>query len=114
MCEFIENFTGMDRIGKLKEFLSAEPDDPFVKHALALEYQKLGDLLEARRLWEELLEKNPAAVGSYYHLGRLLESIGEKALAVSWYEKGMSAASAAGERRAFNELSAAYDDLADE
>ncbi|HVS98307.1 MAG TPA: tetratricopeptide repeat protein [Puia sp.] len=103
----------MDRMAKLKEFLSVEPDDPFLQHALALEYQKAGDLPEARRLWEQLLEKNPAAVGSYYHLGRLLESIGEKALAIGWLEKGMTAAKAAGERRAFNELAAAYDDLTD-
>lgn len=104
----------MDRIGKLKEFLAADPDDPFVKHALALEYQKLGDLPTARRLWEEVLEKDPSAVGSYYHLGRLLEKTGEKVLAMTWYEKGMAAAKAAGERRAFNELQSAYDDLASE
>lgn len=102
----------MDRIGKLKEFLQQEPDDPFVKHALALEYQKLGETATARRLWEEVLEKDPGAVGSYYHLGRLLEGMGERALALGWYEKGMAAAKAAGERRAFNELQAAYDDLA--
>jgi Tfp pilus assembly protein PilF len=104
----------MDRIGKLKEFLLADPDDPFVKHALALEYQKLGELPTARRLWEEVLQKDPGAVGSYYHLGKLLEGVGEKTLAIAWYEKGMAAAKAAGERRAFNELQAAYDDLVDE
>lgn len=102
----------MDRIGKLKEFLSAEPNDPFIKHALALEYQKLGDLSGARRLWEEVLEHDPGAVGSYYHLGKLLEATGEKTLALGWYGKGMEAARAAGERRAFAELKAAYDDLA--
>ncbi len=104
----------MDRIGKLKEFLAAEPDDPFIKHALALEYQKIGDLSGARRLWEEILEHDPGAVGSYYQLGKLLEATGEKALALGWYEKGMAAAKAAGERRAFNELQSAYDDLADD
>ena len=102
----------MDRIAKLKEFLSVEPDDPFLQHALALECQKMGDLPEARRIWEQLLEKNPAAVGSYYHLGRLLESIGQTALAIGWFEKGMEVAKAAGERRAYNELAAAYDELA--
>ncbi|HXB94973.1 MAG TPA: tetratricopeptide repeat protein [Puia sp.] len=104
----------MDRIGKLKEFLSIDPDDPFIKHALALEYQKLGEFQTARSLWEELLQKDPGAVGSYYHLGKLLESLGERQLAIEWYEKGMAAAAASGERRALNELRAAYDDLADE
>lgn len=101
----------MDRIEKLKEFLLAEPDDPFVKHALALEYLKQGEVSVARRLLEEVLTKDPGAVGSYYQLGKLLEGIGEHALALDWYARGMAAAKAAGERRAYNELQAAYDEL---
>jgi Tfp pilus assembly protein PilF len=103
----------MDRIGKLKEFLQTDPNDSFSKHALALEYSKLGDEVTARRLLEEVLEYDAAAIGSYYQLGKLLERTGEHALALSWYEKGMAAARAAGEKRAYNELQAAYDDLAD-
>ena len=101
----------MDRIEKLKEFLVTEPDDPFVKHALALEYIKIGEVPMARRLLEEVLTKDPGAVGSYYHLGKLLEGVGESALALEWYEKGMAAAKAAGEQRAYNELQNAYDEL---
>jgi FimV-like protein len=103
----------MDRIEKLKEFLRADPSDSFSKHALALEYSKLGDEATARRLLEEVLEADPGAVGSYYQLGKLLERTGESALALQWYEKGMAAARAAGEKRAYNELQAAYDELAD-
>jgi FimV-like protein len=103
----------MDRIEKLKEFLRTDPSDSFSKHALALEYSKLGDEATARRLLEEVLEADPAAVGSYYQLGKLLERTGESALALQWYEKGMAAARAAGEKRAYNELQAAYDELAD-
>src|ERR1700743_27591 len=103
----------MDRIKKLKEFLQTDPHDPFIKHAIALEYIKLGDDTIGRRLLEEVLEKDPAAIGSYYQLGKLLERTGETALALQWYEKGMAAARTAGEKRAYNELRAAYDDLAD-
>jgi Tfp pilus assembly protein PilF len=101
----------MNRIEKLKEFLEKDPNDSFVRHALALEYIKLGDVTTARRLWEDLLAHDPAAVGSYYHLGKLLEGIGETTLALEWYEKGMAAAKAAGEKRAYNELQGAYDEL---
>jgi len=101
----------MSRIEKLKEFLSQDPDDSFVRHALALEYIKSGDLDEARKLFEALLASDPAAVGSYYHLGKLLEGQGETKLALDWYEKGMTAAKAAGEKRAYNELQSAYDEL---
>jgi len=103
----------MDRIGKLKEFLRIDPNDSFSKHALALEYSKLGDEATARRLLEEVLTADPGAIGSYYQLGKLLERTGEQALALQWYEKGMAAARAAGEKRAYNELQAAYDELAD-
>jgi Tfp pilus assembly protein PilF len=103
----------MDRIEKLKEFLEKDPNDAFVKHALALEYVKLGDEAAARRLWEEVLERDPAYVGSYYHLAKLLERVGEKEEAIRWYEQGMQAARTAGETKAYNELLAAYEDLTD-
>ena len=104
----------MDRIGKLKEFLLKEPEDPFIKHSLALEYWKTGDTSTARVLLEDILAKDPGAVGSYYQLGKLLEGVGEPRLALEWYERGMAAAKAAGEKRAYNELRAAYDDLVEE
>jgi Tfp pilus assembly protein PilF len=103
----------MDRIEKLKEFLRTDPNDSFSKHALALEYSKLGDDVTARRLLEEVLEFDPASIGSYYQLGKLLERTGESGLALMWYEKGMVAARAAGEKRAYNELQVAYEDLVD-
>lgn len=103
----------MERIEKLKEFLEKDPHDAFVKHALALEYVKLGDEAAARQLWEDILERDPSYVGSYYHLAKLLERTGEKTLAISWYEKGMAAARAAKQMKAYNELQAAYEDLTD-
>ncbi|HMH20289.1 MAG TPA: hypothetical protein VK563_00865 [Puia sp.] len=104
----------MERIEKLKEFLRADPRDLFVKHALALEYIKLGEEASARGLFEDILEQDPAYVGSYYHLGKLLERTGEVKAAIGWYEKGMAAARAAGERRAYSELQTAFEDLVDE
>jgi len=103
----------MDRIEKLKEFLLADPHDAFVKHALALEYSKIGDDATARRLWEEILQRDPAYTGSYYHLAKLLERTGETALAIRWYQQGMAATKAAGDKRTYNELQAAYEDLTD-
>jgi FimV-like protein len=103
----------MDRIEKLKEFLAADPNDSFIRHALAMEYLALGEEATARGLLEEVLERDADAVGSYYQLGKLLERAGEDALALQWYERGMEAARRAGEKRAYNELQTAYDDLAD-
>jgi Tfp pilus assembly protein PilF len=101
----------MDRIVKLKEFLQASPQDSFVQHALALEYVKLGDDSTARQLFEELLAREPGYVGSYYHLGKLLERNDHIPEAISAYEKGMVAARSAGDQHALGELKAAHEEL---
>ena len=101
----------MDRIKKLKELLLINPADNFLQHALALEYIKLGDDHSARRLFEDILTRDPDYIGSYYHLAKLFERTGEQELAISWYKKGMIEAKAAGDQHAYNELQMAYEDL---
>jgi predicted Zn-dependent protease len=103
----------MEKIEKLRSFLSNSPDDPFLNHALALEYIKLGNDSEARRLFLNILTRDPSYIGSYYHLARLLERAGETENAKAWYEKGMIAAKQSGDNHAFNELHAAFEDLID-
>src|SRR5215831_6275498 len=103
----------MDRIGKIKEMLTKSPADSFLQHALALEYIKKGDDRTARGLFEEILDREPGYIGSYYHLAKLLERAGEKEQAIQWYEKGMEAAKRAGDVHALNELSNSYSDLCD-
>jgi Tfp pilus assembly protein PilF len=103
----------MDRIEKLKEFLIASPQDSFLRHALALEYIKAGADNEARMLLEGLLADDEKYVGSYYHLAKLMERLKEPERAGYWYEKGMTMAKQCGDRHAYNELQAAYEDLTD-
>lgn len=102
----------MDRIEKLRDFLKEAPNDSFLKHALALELTKRGGADEAQRLFEEILETQPDYVGSYYHLGKLLERKGEIAQAEEIYQKGMAAAKTAGDTQALNELRAAWENIA--
>lgn len=101
----------MDRIAKLKEYLNGSKDDSFLKHALALEYIKIGDEQEAKKLFSEVLENEPGYVGSYYHLAKLLERTGETKQALTVYKKGMEIARAASDQHSYNELQAAYEDL---
>lgn len=101
----------MDRIVKIREYLLSNPKDNFLRHALALELIKTGDDLQARALFESLLMETPNYIGSYYHLAKLLEKLGERDLAISWYEKGMEEAKLAKDQHAYNELQAAYEDL---
>lgn len=101
----------MERIEKLKEFLQANPTDSFLQHALALEYIKKGNDEDARRLFEEILNREPGYIGSYYHLAKLLERMEQTDEAIKVYEKGMSAAKKAGDNHAFGELRGAFEEL---
>ncbi|HBB58254.1 MAG: hypothetical protein EBT80_00975 [Chitinophagales bacterium] len=101
----------MTRIDKLMAFLKDSPTDSFLQHALALEYQKIGDVQKARDLFEKLLHENPQYVGSYYHLAKLLESSGEEAAALVVYEKGMEQARLQNDQHALGELRSAWEEL---
>jgi len=101
-----------DRMERLKAFLKESPDDSFLKHALALEYIKIGNDEEAKTMFESNLHKDAAYVATYYHLGKLLERAGAQQEAIDIYEKGMQVAKAAGDMHSYNELQAAYEDLA--
>ncbi len=101
----------MDKISKLQELMKSSPDDNFLQHALGLEFIKIGDESAARTLFETILHRDPGYVGTYYHLAKLFERIGEDRLAKEWYEKGMVAAKKAADHHAYNELQSAYEDL---
>ena len=101
----------MNRIEKIKKFLIANPTDDFLRHALALEYVKLGNNKEARELFEAILNGSPDYIGSYYHLAKLLEQLDETSLAINWYEKGMAISKKLGDNHAYNELQSAYEEL---
>ena len=101
----------MERIDKIKEMLIENPTDSFLQHALALEYIKLGNDNDARKMFESLLSIEPAYIGSYYHLAKLLERIGETEEAIKVYEKGMEEAKKAGDNHSLSELRSAFEEL---
>ena len=101
----------MSRIEKLLEFMKASGKDSFLQHALALEYIKTGEDAKARELFNEILLREPTYIGSYYHLGKLLERVGNPEKAARVYERGMEEAKRAGDSHALNELRGAVDDM---
>jgi Tfp pilus assembly protein PilF len=101
----------MDKIEKLKAYLLVSPKDNFLRHALGLEYIKIGDELAAKSLFEAILLDSPDYVGTYYHLAKLLERLSLTEEAIQWYEKGMDAALKAGDKHAFGELRSAWEEL---
>jgi len=103
----------MDRIEKLKTFLLENEEDSFLQHALALEYIKLGDDIKAHPLFESIIAREPGYIGTYYHLGKLLERSNKNREAISIYEKGMVECKKLKDMHTYNELQAAMEELAD-
>ena len=101
----------MSRIKKLLEYMEASGKDSFLQHALALEYIKIGEDEQARNLFNELLLREPTYVGSYYHLGKLLERVGDFDKAIRIYRRGMEEAKRAGDHHSYSELQGALEDI---
>jgi Tfp pilus assembly protein PilF len=101
----------MEKIEKLKSFLIQSPNDSFLKHALALEYLKRGDITEAKNLFLEILTLDPSYIGSYYHLAKLFEESGDPVSAKLWYEKGILVSRVAGDHKTLHELQGALEDM---
>lgn len=101
-----------NRIEQLKTFLEASPNDAFLHHALALEWLKAGDETQAEQHFRQNLNEQPQYIATYYHLGKLLERTMHSEEALHLYEQGMKLAKAAGDNHTYNELQAAYEDLA--
>ena len=101
----------MDRVEKIKDMLPENPNDSFLCHALALEYIKIGNDGDAKRLFESILDNEPGYIGSYYHLAKLLERIGETDAAIKVYEKGMEEAKKVGDDHSLSELRSAFEEL---
>ena len=101
----------MNKINQLKEFLKTTPNDSFLQHALALELIKMRNDEEAKLLFENILLNEPAYVGSYYHLGKLLERINDNQAAITVYRTGMKEAKLAKDNHSYNELQGALEDL---
>lgn len=100
-----------NRLEKLLEFIKNEPNDEFLKYALATEYLRLNDADKALYYYEDLVTNHPQYSGTYYHLGKLYEALNRKDDAIKTYEKGMEITKSKRDNHAFNELQGVYREL---
>jgi tetratricopeptide (TPR) repeat protein len=98
----------INRLDKLLEFIKNEPNDEFLKYALATEYLRLNQVDKALEYYEDLVNNHPQYSGTYYHLGKLYEALNRKDDAVKTYEKGMEITKAKRDNHAFSELQTVY------
>src|SRR3954464_13259374 len=98
----------MNRLEKLLEFIKNEPNDEFLKYALATEYLRLNETNKALAYYEDLVNNHPNYTGTYYHLGKLYEALNRKQDAINIYEKGMQITKEKRDNHAFAELQGVY------
>lgn len=104
----------MDRIAKLKDFISRFPDDMFSRHALAMELIKIGQNAESIGVMKTILAIDPTHTGTYYHLAKALEKEGLSKEAISVYEEGIRQAKLKNAKHEWRELLSAMELLKEE
>ncbi len=104
----------INRLERLHEFFENEPNDPFLKYALATEYLRLNNTEEALRYYLDLVDKHTDYIGTYYHLGKLYERLGKENDALKTYEQGIEVGRRIKDQHALGELMGAYNGLRDE
>jgi tetratricopeptide (TPR) repeat protein len=97
----------MDRLETLLEYHKEDPDDSFIRFALASEYAKRGEEATALAWYEGLRDNDRQYVGTYYHLGKLYEKLDRSEEAIGAYKAGIQIASDHSDTHARSELQSA-------
>lgn len=92
------------RLKQLDQLLKQQPKDPFLWHAMGVEYSKGAQWDEARNCFARAIALDEKHVGSYYHLGRAYTMLHAPEKARDAYKKGIRIATEVGDLHARGEL----------
>lgn len=99
-----------DRLKQLQKMLKEEPNDPFLKYAVATEYFSANPE-KAYALYSDLLRDHPTYLPTYYQAAHLAEELGDDVEAKAIYEKGIEIAKEQNNFKTRAELQSALDEL---
>ena len=94
----------MDRLEQIQEFLNEQPDDSFLRYALAQEYAKRENWALAEESYQKLLNTDPDYLATSYHLAVLWRSQGKIEEAKELLGDGIDRAKAAREQHTLSEM----------
>ncbi len=97
----------MPTLEQLLPLLNAEPEDAFLRYAVAMEYGKQSRFAEAMAEFAELIRRNPNYVPAHFMAGRTAEQSGDVPQARGFYESGIAAAKKTGDAHAASEIASA-------
>lgn len=104
----------MSRLAQILQMLEENPSEPFLRFALAKEWESLGDTAQALACWAWFPEHAPDYNGFYFHYVRLLKDSGEKDKARILLRQGLEVMQAQGDRHAYAELRSLADPAEEE
>jgi Flp pilus assembly protein TadD len=95
---------GKSRKQQLEEMLAEDPNDPFLRYGLAMEYVSQGDDERAVRCFQELCAAAPDYVPAYHQRGQALVRLGRVDEARAVLQDGIRAAHQGGNAHAEEEM----------
>src|SRR5436190_18771887 len=101
--------TGKTRKQQIEEMLADEPNDPFLRYGLAMEYVSAGDDAQAVCCFHELLAVDAAYVAAYMQAGQALVRLNRIAEARDVWNRGIVAARQKGDQHAAEEMAGFVD-----
>jgi len=95
----------MSRKVQIEALLADEPDNSFLRYALAMEYVSAGQPDQALTTFRELLQRDPDYVPAYLQAGQVLAQQGRPSEAREILTAGLQAAQRMGDGHAAGEMS---------
>lgn len=92
------------RLDQLRAMLAEEPNDAFIRYAIALELKRAGEMEQAARDLERLIVEDPKYIACYYQLALILVDLGRAEEAMHVCESGSLHCITTGDRKARAEL----------
>jgi uncharacterized protein HemY len=91
------------RMEKIEAMLAEDPDDPFLRYSLGMEYASANDDAGAVAVFRELIALSPY-VPAYHMAGQALNRLGRAEEACGILREGIAAARTAGDSHALGEM----------
>lgn len=102
----------LTRRQKLEALLVHDPNDPFLKYALAMECAAQGDDHAAVDWFQRLTREHPDYIAGYHQYGKLLLRLGHQREAEAVLRRGIAVARQSGDLHAAEEMEALLTELA--
>jgi cytochrome c-type biogenesis protein CcmH/NrfG len=99
------------RLEQIQAMLADDPNDPFLRYGLAMEYVSQGNDEEAVRCFRGMIQDLPDYVPAYQQAAQTLVRLNRVEEARDTFRLGIAAAARTGNRHAHDEMQGMLDEL---